>query len=399
MALLDYYRRRPRVPVVPGVDSDHWGTNFGRGWQGTPESPAVLPAESVYARPRRAEVLPPAAAPVPYTLEPSAVAASPTVYSRPRTVEEPADELTKIAETRAYHAGQKVTNDDPWYVNFFKNGLMALGGAPARSGGELLGRFLGGAGAGVAMPDFDDRMEQRGELANLDERYAREYGRQKDALGLEALGADVEYKRRRPDLEAEKIATRGREAARRNLVTLYNRLPEFDPTAPENADLADQMRAEGLPVVPKQASQQLRMVQDAATGGWSVIAAPKTGGQATASSVTTADGKPLVTTSAAQVASRIAENNLKYRKEKDVADRAQRQAMHNDRMKQANATLAERVKARVSQEAARALAAGQRAKAIKITEAKARIWAKNEGADWETFVDALDDADVQIVDK
>jgi hypothetical protein len=117
----------------------------------------------------------------------------------------------------------------------------------------------------------------------------------------------------RPDLEAEKIAGRSRDAAARALVSLYNRLPEFDPDAPENADLAEQMRAAGLPVVRKQANQQLRFVQDMRTGAWSVVSAPKAGGQATAAAVTTPDGKPLATTSSAQMSAEQQEANRRSR--------------------------------------------------------------------------------------
>lgn len=93
------------------------------------------------------------------------------------------------------------------------------------------------------------------------------------------------------------------------------------------------------------------------------------------------------------------ENNLKYRERKDAADRAQRREMHGDRMAQAHAALAERVNSRLSQEAARKVAQGQRATAIRISVAKAKAWAEKEGAQWDDFVDALDENGVVITDR
>jgi hypothetical protein len=92
-------------------------------------------------------------------------------------------------------------------------------------------------------------------------------------------------------------------------------------------------------------------------------------------------------------------NNLKFRTKKQAEDRADRKAMHADRMSVARGNLAERVASRLSQEASRKLAIGQRATAIRISAAKARAWAEKEGADFDDFIDALDENGVIITDK
>jgi hypothetical protein len=85
----------------------------------------------------------------------------------------------------------------------------------------------------------------------------------------------------------------------------------------------------------------------------------------------------------------VAENNLKYRKQNDAANRTQRDAQFKSR-------LAETVRARIATEAARKVTQGQRAAAIRISAAKAKAWAESVGADWNDFVDALDANDVLI---
>ncbi len=92
--------------------------------------------------------------------------------------------------------------------------------------------------------------------------------------------------------------------------------------------------------------------------------------------------------------------NLKYRKEKDVLDRAERREFHSDAMRQRQAELAERVRARVQAERDKVTASGQRARAIRISEARARVWAKDLGfeTDFDAFIDALDENDIQLKD-
>ncbi len=127
---------------------------------------------------------------------------------------------------------------------------------------------------------------------------------------------------RRPDIEANKAA----EQHRRTLTTLYNRLPEFNPEDPANADLVQAMTEAGLPVVPKSRANQLRFVQDARTGEWRVISGNRVTGEAVGRAVE-AEGKTLATTPTSQIASEDREAGRASREGIAAANRRSREGI------------------------------------------------------------------------
>lgn len=170
--------------------------------------------------------------------------------------------------------------------------------------GGLGGALFGGVRAAVD-PRAADRDWETTEKAQTDARITQEQARASDHW--KRLLAQSEVQKNvaqateltgRADAKATAEAERRKGQHARSLVSMFNRLPEFDPNDPDNSDLVAQMREAGLPVVAKKANQQIRFVQDPKTGEWSVVAADKQTGQAAASAVTGPEGKPFVTSSA-----------------------------------------------------------------------------------------------------
>lgn len=102
---------------------------------------------------------------------------------------------------------------------------------------------------------------------------------------------------RQADERLQQGETRIQQQQKQLLAGVLNRRDEFNPDDPANLELVNALHQAGLPVVPKKRGQQLKWVQNAATGQWEILAGDKTSGTSTSSTVITPEGSPLVTTS------------------------------------------------------------------------------------------------------
>lgn len=200
--------------------------------------------------------------------------------------------------------------DDEAYLRDLRNApversrLKSFGLAALRGLANGPGGAIGGGLVGMLDPELYGRGKRNREIkraeANLEGSLTQqkvESGQLNEASLRDYRAAQANVLRRRPDLDASRIETQRRQT----LAALYNRLPEFDPEDPVNAEMVSAMTAAGLPVVPKSRAQQLKFVQDARSGQWTIISGDRATGQATAQSVTTAQGAPAITTPTAQL--------------------------------------------------------------------------------------------------
>jgi hypothetical protein len=204
-------------------------------------------------------------------------------------------------------------------------GLAALRGLAYGPGGAL------GAGlVGLTEPDLYGETKRARLIQRGQRNLALDLDYRKATTDQASDEANIDYRRAqtgsllaRPDQDARKAETQRRST----LASVYNRLPEFDPEDPANADMVRAMAEAGLPVVPKSRAQQLRFVQDARTGAWQVVAGDRSTGEASASSVLTNTGQPLATTPTAQISSETQAANRTSRERVATLDRTSREAI------------------------------------------------------------------------
>ncbi|MFL6228430.1 MAG: hypothetical protein ACJ741_06590 [Pyrinomonadaceae bacterium] len=221
--------------------------------------------------------------------------------------------------------------------------LMAEGASEGARTGSLAfaaGRGLAGLAKGLIRPKTDeeeiDRPEQERrarydvQLADQAEKTRRENDREDADAELKREQAG--YYRDRNKTDAAKEQNREEDSQRRVVAQVFNGAKEFDPSDPANADTVAQLKKLGLPVLKKTAGQQLKMVQDAGTGAWSVIAGDKATGEATARAVYNAPGADgsaptqLTTKPTAQVTKETADANRASRESlAKMADATRRQ--------------------------------------------------------------------------
>lgn len=232
--------------------------------------------------------------------------------TRPRFVGEPTLE-DEIEKNEAYLKELRlapVENKNSRWKSFLKSlgyGLSAFGKHPvgnwsdfARAGGEAVGTGL----YGLFDKSLDERFDRDKEIQKTESERKSLYGREDilrkrmlDVLAREKLKGEIDWLKKRPDIEQDKIQQRAKDARARVAAGVFNKADEFDPEDPKNADTVEMMRDYGLPVIAKKRGQQIKIIQDLKTGEWSVISSDKGTGESTASPVTTQEGKPLVTTS------------------------------------------------------------------------------------------------------
>lgn len=405
-SFLQFNRRRRAAPSGTAVEPEKTVANPAAVPAPVLPRPAVVDASAVEAAPAEASA---------YTAP--GTEAGPTVSGAERRTLGPAPLPTNA---RSETVGRPVYDDTGDRLTDLANYDRALGeqrnpkdldgwwGTLKEAGkGFLQGGLFGAAARGLrdigSHHNLGERAERDRERARVAGEVQAEQGRQGWAAKLADAQADIdlknanaEYSRKRPDIEADKAGERAKDQRARALVSIYNRLPEFDPSAPENADLAAQMRDAGLPVVTKRANQQLSFQQDPRSGAWTVIAGDKQSGTATAGAVTGGDGKQLVTSSAAQMRAEIAANNLKFHKEESEANRKLRQEEFAGRMKLGWANYSQRIE-EAKQRAAQA-AEADRARGVNtaVSYAKAKAQADAKGFDLPDYIDILTTAGIKV---
>lgn len=219
--------------------------------------------------------------------------------------------------------------DDAQYLRDVESAPVERSRLKSAGMGLVRGGIVGGL-VGLARPELYGEGKRDREITRAREQLGGDLAIQTHQAKMAGEAADVDYKaaqtdwmRQRPDIEASKAT----EQQRRTLASLYNRLPEFDPADPANADLVDAMTGAGLPVVPKSRANQLRFVQDVRTGEWKVMAGDRSTGQATAQSVTTPERAPAVTTPTAQITAENQAANRMSRERVATRNRTSREAI------------------------------------------------------------------------
>lgn len=283
--------------------------------------------------------LPAGAIPAPSAPPPAIRVPAPT--SRPRYALGEPDEITKSTETLAAlerpiqfddrkDASGKHVDPDAYHtpsrgraflrMTFAKLGEgMANAQAQARAEGRPVqwGDVASGAayalGAGatsaIAVPRAPVYMQREKEIAAERARLGQGIGQRGAVAKLAEMtsqtrqrDAQTKYTLQRPLIEQAKLKfgydKLGLDALHRErqvVASLLNRLPEFDPDAPVNADMVERLHALELPVVKKTRGQKIQFIQDQRTGEWGIISADTATGAATGGAVTDSAGKPMIT--------------------------------------------------------------------------------------------------------
>lgn len=243
--------------------------------------------------------------------------------SRPRYALEEPDVLTRSAETINYHQNRPLGRMGKG-SSFLRMTLSKLGEgmAAAQAQANAQGRpvewkdvltgatYALGAGAGAAIDRTAvDRMRREGEVAGEQQYYGQELQRRGAVAKLadqtsqtRQRDAQTKYTLQRPLIEQaklkfgyDKLGLDALHRERQAIASMFNRLLEFDPDAPANAEMVERMHALDFPVVKKTRGQKIQFIQDQRTGEWGVISADTTTGAATGATVTDGAGKPMIT--------------------------------------------------------------------------------------------------------
>ncbi|GEM_PF-5656142 len=274
------------------------------------------------------------------------------------------DELTDGEESRPRYVGEKSLDeqilDDDAYIRDLqrqpienrnsrgKSILKALGyglqafNRPIRDWNDFANAAGNTAAHGIGAAidkKLDERLDNQREIEKTEKskgfkfiqrRHQRED--EKEVAQINKTNAETKWYGKRGEIEDEKAKDR----RRRNLVSIFNRLPEFDPDDPTNADLVAEMKELDIPTPQKTRGSQFKIEQDPRSGNWFAIQVNKSTGEATSSPVTTQDGKPLVTESKQNFAQewKSAENDEQRAMvlRKSAADRAARIAIAEKRI-------------------------------------------------------------------
>jgi hypothetical protein len=201
-------------------------------------------------------------------------------------------------------------------------GIGALQGAGSGNGlGGIIGGAAAGGVAGTLDRNFDNKFQDRIKLGQLQNVYSQQTAAEADDQAYKmretARQNVIDDNNRAAEVARNNDEVRRAENARKvtrdaqdaenkkldreaknidRLVNLYNRLPSFDPADPANASLVKQMQAAGLPVVKKDAAQNIRFERDYRTGETFQIITDTRSGKETVKALTKADGSPLAPT-------------------------------------------------------------------------------------------------------
>jgi hypothetical protein len=93
----------------------------------------------------------------------------------------------------------------------------------------------------------------------------------------------------------------------RTVASMLSKIPNYDPNDPRFGDITKALGEVNLPIAPKDAKKNVRLVQDADTGAWTLTLTDPYSGQQEVRPVTNKDGSQLVTTSSSKVSANAAE--------------------------------------------------------------------------------------------
>lgn len=194
------------------------------------------------------------------------------------------------------------------FKNSLKSGLMYAAQAIQQNPDDPItagiAGFGVGAGGATASPNFTNRLRRQWKLQQTGGELKNKLALDKEQAQIAGIGSQADAREaaiRQGDERLRQGETRLGHQSAQMLARILNAREEFDPDDPENQELVNALRAAKVPVVPKKRGQQLKWVQNAATGQWEIMAGDKSTGLSTSSTVTTPSGTPLVTTSESEL--------------------------------------------------------------------------------------------------
>jgi hypothetical protein len=235
----------------------------------------------------------------------------------------PEERVIELQRDRDAIANQSIVNTNPgWKGRLADIAREALiGAAQGDNPGEMLGGAVAGAIGGGLVPTTNEKREQRKQLAETDDKLERAKSvaawlenQNRSKVSRENIQFDNELQQQRLIDTRDARTERGQQAERnrvskeqtdkmRILAGQMKAQPSIDFNNPAHKSLIDAALAAGLPVTARDAKVNMKPVQDAETGAWSVIITDPNDATKTYAVPVTLDGtgKQFVATSAAKV--------------------------------------------------------------------------------------------------
>lgn len=259
MGVLDYLRRR-RPPVTSPFNPDDEETAelLRRAAMAVQDPAMVRPRVAARHGRSMAELPPPLTEPLPTeaairprrtgVIAPTDLGMGSIYDSTNEAVRERGLPEAWTPESRELYRGQ--VEAMPVKKNRLKSVGQGILQAIATAGpndnlGSLLGRAIGGAGAGALYPKLHGEVKRDRELAKVDQEIARDLGIRKVTQGLDEQQADIALKRIRPQIDIAKAESLDRNRERtRDEVERHNQVMERfqGDTAEDRRERAEEIK-------------------------------------------------------------------------------------------------------------------------------------------------------------
>lgn len=288
-----------RIPTVSRPQSDMFNYGFGREMDVTdPNLPANNPMPSNIP-----------------SVGPAILSQRDALEQQRRELQQPVTESKDSRWRSALEAiGESLRYFSPQY-----GAINSWGDLVARAG-VIPGAAIGGA----IRPTWDEERDNAKELDRVnqqlgdltaaeDRQFAQDYKRKQ----MENIDFDNQLKggelfeRVRANREREEgrkldRASKERISGVNTALKMWQSLPNFDPNDPKAANLVSMMQEYGLPITAKDAKKNIKQIQDARTGAWTLVLTDPVSGQQEVRPINGQDGKPLVTTPEVQISAEAA---------------------------------------------------------------------------------------------
>lgn len=177
--------------------------------------------------------------------------------------------------------------------------------------GGLIGSAIGGAAIDAASPKIEAQQRTNRELGRVGTRLQNNYALRDKQLDQRIKTAQAVYAEGRPDLEQQKVDLKSKENderskanAMRVVASVYNKSPSFDSKDPANADVVQQMRDLGLPIIDKSPNKDIKYITDEGSGEMFLLSTDKQTGETSAEQIMS-NGQPLKITTKSQIGMKI----------------------------------------------------------------------------------------------
>lgn len=223
--------------------------------------------------------------------------------------------IKKDANGNVIERGKDRDNDYDWKDVLGGLGLGILKGLG--SGGGIVGGAIEGV-RGAFDRNYVEKNRNERETATLISQQQQQ--QQQEGFNSQMQSADLqreniiadnerqnqqgkdltEYRNQTIEERRAQRETSAKNVKMRTVAQMLSTLPVYDPTDPRFAEITKALGDVGLPVTPKDAKKQIKLVQDAETGAWTTVLTDTAGSQEVRP-ITNKDGSQLVTTSNAKV--------------------------------------------------------------------------------------------------